>query len=94
MKDSKLLFHISLFLTAAYIRLTKFAGRRCRNTILPARSPKLQYMLQPLFILIYENALLQISIQPISKLQDVKKDFEFMMYRGGRQDGCGNNSGC
>lgn len=39
-----------------------------------------------------DNVHLQNSIQLISKLQDAKKDFEFMMYSGGRH-GWGGNKG-
>ena len=39
-----------------------------------------------------ENVHLQNSIQLISKLQDAKKDFEFMPYSGGRH-GWGGNKG-
>ncbi|MEY2918089.1 MAG: hypothetical protein RIS73_1803, partial [Bacteroidota bacterium] len=39
-----------------------------------------------------DNVHMQNSIQLISKLQDAKKDFEFMMYSGGRH-GWGGNKG-
>jgi dipeptidyl-peptidase-4 len=39
-----------------------------------------------------DNVHMQNSIQLISKLQDSKKDFEFMMYSGGRH-GWGGNKG-
>lgn len=35
-------------------------------------------------VLIDENVHMQNSIQLISKLQDEKKDFEFMVYSGGK----------
>ena len=42
--------------------------------------------------MIDENVHLQNSIQLISKLQDAKKDFEMMLYSGGRH-GWGGNKG-
>jgi dipeptidyl-peptidase 4 len=39
-----------------------------------------------------DNVHLQNSLQLISKLQDAKKDFEFMIYPGGRH-GWGGNKG-
>ncbi len=49
-------------------------------------------MLQIVHGVIDENVHLQNSIQLISALQDKKKDFEFMMYSGGRH-GWGGNKG-
>ena len=42
--------------------------------------------------IIDENVHMQNSIQLISKLQDLKKDFEMMIYSGGRH-GWGGNKG-
>ncbi len=42
--------------------------------------------------IIDDNVHMQNSIQLISKLQDAKKDFEFMIYSGGRH-GWGGNKG-
>jgi len=49
-------------------------------------------MLQIVHGVIDDNVHLQNSIQLISKLQDLKKDFEFMIYSGGRH-GWGGNKG-
>ncbi len=49
-------------------------------------------MLQIVHGVIDENVHLQNSIQLISALQDKKKDFEFMMYSGGRHGWGGNKS--
>ncbi len=49
-------------------------------------------MLQIVHGVIDDNVHLQNSVQLISKLQDLKKDFEFMMYSGGRH-GWGGNKG-
>lgn len=53
---------------------------------------KYKGMLQVVHGVIDDNVHLQNSIQLISKLQDAKKDFEFMMYSGGRH-GWGGNKG-
>jgi len=53
---------------------------------------KYKGMLQIVHGVIDDNVHLQNSIQLISKLQDLKKDFEFMMYSGGRH-GWGGNKG-
>ncbi len=53
---------------------------------------KYKGMLQIAHGVIDDNVHLQNSIQLISKLQDQKKDFEFMMYSGGRH-GWGGNKG-
>ena len=53
---------------------------------------KYKGMLQIVHGVIDDNVHLQNSIQLISKLQDQKKDFEFMMYPGGRH-GWGGNKG-
>lgn len=53
---------------------------------------KYKGMLQIVHGVIDDNVHLQNSIQLISKLQDRKKDFEFMMYSGGRH-GWGGNKG-
>ena len=49
-------------------------------------------MLQIVHGMIDDNVHMQNSVQLISKLQDLKKDFEFMMYSGGRH-GWGGNKG-
>ncbi len=49
-------------------------------------------MLQIVHGVIDDNVHMQNSIQLMSKLQDAKKDFEFMMYSGGRH-GWGGNKG-
>lgn len=53
---------------------------------------KYKGMLQIVHGVIDDNVHLQNSVQLISKLQDLKKDFEFMMYSGGRH-GWGGNKG-
>lgn len=53
---------------------------------------KYKGMLQVVHGVIDDNVHLQNSIQLIGKLQDAKKDFEFMMYSGGRH-GWGGNKG-
>jgi dipeptidyl-peptidase-4 len=53
---------------------------------------KYKGMLQIVHGVIDENVHMQNSIQLISKLQDQKKDFEFMAYSGGRH-GWGGNKG-
>lgn len=53
---------------------------------------KYKGMLQVVHGIIDENVHMQNSIQLISKLQDLKKDFEFMAYSGGRH-GWGGNKG-
>lgn len=53
---------------------------------------KYKGMLQVVHGVIDDNVHLQNSIQLISKLQDAKKDFEFMIYSGGRH-GWGGNKG-
>ena len=53
---------------------------------------KYKGMLQVVHGVIDDNVHLQNSIQLISKLQDQKKDFEFMIYSGGRH-GWGGNKG-
>ena len=53
---------------------------------------KYKGMLQIVHGVIDDNVHLQNSIQLISKLQDLKKDFEFMPYSGGRH-GWGGNKG-
>jgi dipeptidyl-peptidase-4 len=53
---------------------------------------KYKGMLQIVHGVIDENVHMQNSIQLISKLQDLKKDFEFMAYSGGRH-GWGGNKG-
>ena len=53
---------------------------------------KYKGMLQVVHGIIDENVHMQNSIQLISKLQDQKKDFEFMAYSGGRH-GWGGNKG-
>ena len=51
---------------------------------------KYKGMLQIVHGIIDDNVHMQNSIQLISKLQDRKKDFEFMMYSGGRHGWGGN----
>lgn len=53
---------------------------------------KYKGMLQVVHGVIDDNVHMQNSIQLISKLQDQKKDFEFMLYSGGRH-GWGGNKG-
>ena len=49
-------------------------------------------MLQIVHGMIDDNVHMQNSVQLISKLQDLKKDFEFMMYSGGRHGWGGNKA--
>ena len=53
---------------------------------------KYKGMLQIVHGVLDDNVHLQNSVQFMSKLQDLKKDFEFMMYSGGRH-GWGGNKG-
>jgi dipeptidyl-peptidase-4 len=53
---------------------------------------KYKGMLQIVHGVIDDNVHMQNSLQLISKLQDAKKDFEFMVYPGGRH-GWGGNKG-
>ena len=53
---------------------------------------KYKGMLQIVHGIIDENVHMQNSVQFISKLQDLKKDFEFMVYSGGRHGWGGNKN--
>lgn len=53
---------------------------------------KYKGMLQIVHGVVDDNVHLQNSIQLISKLQDLKKDFEFMIYSGGRHGWAGNKN--
>ena len=69
---------------------TNAAGYRSSSALTYA--DKYKGMLQIVHGVIDDNVHLQNSIQFISRLQDLKKDFEFMEYSGGRH-GWGGNKG-
>lgn len=62
------------------------------NSSVLTYTDKYKGMLQIVHGVIDDNVHMQNSIQLISKLQDSKKDFEFMLYSGGRH-GWGGNKG-
>lgn len=63
-----------------------------KSSSVMTHADKYKGMLQIVHGMIDENVHIQNSIQLISKLQDLKKDFEFMPYSGGRH-GWGGNKG-
>lgn len=63
-----------------------------KNSAVLTYADKYKGMLQIVHGMIDDNVHMQNSIQFISKLQDLKKDFEFMPYSGGRH-GWGGNKG-
>jgi dipeptidyl-peptidase 4 len=63
-----------------------------KNSSVMTHADKYKGMIQIVHGMIDDNVHMQNSIQFISKLQDLKKDFEFMPYSGGRH-GWGGNKG-
>ena len=66
------------------------AGYKSSSVI--THADKYKGMLQIVHGMIDDNVHIQNSIQFISKLQDLKKDFEFMPYSGGRHGWSGNKN--
>lgn len=78
--------------TERYMGTTVSNPEGYKSSAVLTHADKYKGMIQIVHGMIDDNVHLQNSIQFISKLQDLKKDFEFMPYSGGRH-GWGGNKG-